>query len=120
VVCQLGDGLQVDRVGLDPTTTHHPPLLGDMRRIQLAQLPGSRPAGRRNQRLVVVTGGLGIGTAETLRKWVRRAEIDDGRRPGLTSEEHAESKRLTRGPYGRMPDLHCADQRLISCRNIRP
>ena len=39
---------------------------------------------------------LGIGTAETLRKWVRRAEIDDGTRPGLTSAEHGEIKRLKR------------------------
>ena len=39
---------------------------------------------------------LGIGTAETLRKWVRRTEVDDGRRPGLTGEEPAEIKRLKR------------------------
>ena len=39
---------------------------------------------------------LGIGTAETLRKWERRAEVDDGRRPGVTSGEHAEIKRLKR------------------------
>jgi transposase len=46
--------------------------------------------------ITAVAEKLGIGTAETLRKWVRRAEIDDGRRPGLTSEEHAEIKRLKR------------------------
>ena len=39
---------------------------------------------------------LGIGSTETLRKWVRRAEVDAGQRPGLTSEEHAEIKRLKR------------------------
>ena len=39
---------------------------------------------------------LGIGTAETVRKWVRRAEIDAGARPGVTSEESAELKRLRR------------------------
>jgi len=39
---------------------------------------------------------LGITTAETLRKWVRRAEVDQGERPGITSEESAEVKRLKR------------------------
>ncbi len=39
---------------------------------------------------------LGIGTTETVRKWVRRAEIDAGSRPGVTSEESAEVRRLRR------------------------
>jgi transposase len=39
---------------------------------------------------------LGIGSAETVRKWVRRAEVDTGQRPGVTSEESAELKRLRR------------------------
>ena len=39
---------------------------------------------------------LGIGTAETLRKWVRRAEVDAGTRPGLSTEENAEIRRLKR------------------------
>ena len=39
---------------------------------------------------------LGISTAETVRKWVRQAEIDQGARPGTPSEESAEIKRLKR------------------------
>jgi len=37
---------------------------------------------------------LGIGSSETLRKWVRKAEVDAGVRPGVTSQESAEMRRL--------------------------
>lgn len=39
---------------------------------------------------------LGIGSPETLRKWVRRAEVDAGQRPGMTSEESEQIKALKR------------------------
>ncbi|MFF3951511.1 IS3 family transposase [Streptomyces sp. NPDC001902] len=41
-----------------------------------------------------VAAKLGIGTTETLRKWVRQDQIDSGARPGTTTEESAELKRL--------------------------
>ncbi len=42
-----------------------------------------------------IAGKIGC-TAETLRKWVRQAERDQGLRPGLTSEEHERVKQLER------------------------
>jgi transposase len=56
----------------------------------LAHYPSEWPA------IVAVADKLGIGTAETLRKWVRRAEVDAGARPGLSTEENAEIRRLKR------------------------
>lgn len=46
------------------------------------------------QAMTAVASKLGIGTPETVRKWVRRAEVDAGERPGVTSEELAEIKAL--------------------------
>ena len=39
---------------------------------------------------------LGVGTLETVCRWVRRAQVDAGARPGATSEESAEVCRLKR------------------------
>lgn len=39
---------------------------------------------------------LGIGSAETLRQWVRRAQVGAGQRPGVTTEESEQVKALKR------------------------
>jgi transposase len=42
-----------------------------------------------------VSGRLGMN-AETLRKWLRQAEVDAGQRPGINSGESAEIRALKR------------------------
>ncbi|MEU4821231.1 hypothetical protein AB0H37_05080 [Actinomadura sp. NPDC023710] len=43
-----------------------------------------------------VAAELGVTSTETVRSWVRRTEVDAGARPGTTTEERAELKRLKR------------------------
>ena len=47
------------------------------------------------QAVVSIASKIGC-TAETLRKWVRRAEVDSGQRAGVTSDERARIKELER------------------------
>jgi transposase len=47
------------------------------------------------QAIVSVSSKLGC-SAEALRKWVRRAERDSGKRPGLTTSERERIKALER------------------------
>jgi transposase-like protein len=42
-----------------------------------------------------IAGKIGC-TAETLRKWVRRGEVDQGQRPGVTTDERERIKALER------------------------
>jgi transposase len=46
--------------------------------------------------ICAVAGKLGIGAPETVRTWVRRAEVDAGDRPGMTTEQASEVARLRR------------------------
>ena len=47
-----------------------------------------------------IAAKLGIGSAESLRNWVRQAEVDAGARPGVTTDEAAR----IRGWSGRTPN----------------
>jgi transposase len=75
-------------------SSNYPPELRERAVRMFAQVrpdyPSDWPA------ICAVAQKLGIGSAETLRKWVRQAEVDAGTRPGVTSEESAEVKRLKR------------------------
>ena len=75
-------------------STNYPPELRERAVRMVAEVrpdyPSDWPA------ICAVAKKLGIGTAETLRKWVRQAEVDAGTRPGVTSEESAEIRRLKR------------------------
>lgn len=41
-----------------------------------------------------VASKLGVGSAQTVHNWVRKAQVDAGARPGVTSEESAELRKL--------------------------
>jgi len=43
-----------------------------------------------------VAARLGVGTPETLRKWVRQAEVDAGQAPGVTTAEAGQVRELKR------------------------
>ena len=43
-----------------------------------------------------IAAKLGIGTAQSLRNWVRQAQVDAGHKPGTTTAESEEIKRLKR------------------------
>lgn len=41
-----------------------------------------------------IAAKLGIGSSETLRKWVRAAEVEAGQHPGVTAQDPAEVRKL--------------------------
>jgi transposase len=67
----------------------HPPYPPEFRAeaVRLARESGKS--------LTALSKDLGV-SLEALRQWIARAEIEEGRRPGLTAEERAELTRLRR------------------------
>jgi transposase len=49
-----------------------------------------------NAAMKSIAAKLGIGTTQTLRNWVRQAEVDAGARPGVSTAEAEEVKALRR------------------------
>jgi transposase len=45
--------------------------------------------------ITAVSGRLGM-SSETLRKWIRQAEVDAGEKPGMTTQESADIRELRR------------------------
>lgn len=46
--------------------------------------------------IAAVAQRLGIGSSETVRKWLRQAEVDQGAKAGTTTEQAAELRALKR------------------------
>ncbi len=68
---------------------------GEIRERAVRMVAESRPDhGSEWEAMRSVASKLGIGTTETVRKWVRRAEVDGGVRPGVSSEESTEMRKL--------------------------
>ncbi|MFJ7063763.1 IS3 family transposase (plasmid) [Streptomyces griseobrunneus] len=70
----------------------YPPELRKRAVRMVAEIRGDYP--NESAALRAVAQKLGIGSAETLRNWVKRDEVDSGKRPGTTTEESAQIKAM--------------------------
>lgn len=71
--------------------------LSTEQRARAVRLVSEARAGHPSEWAAISSVAEKIGvSAETLRKWVRQVDVDGGQRPGVTTEESAELKRLRR------------------------
>jgi transposase len=82
-----------DNRGTHPSQRRYPPELRE-RAVRMV-LETIEQTGERFGVITRVAQQLGIGT-ESLRSWVRQAEVDGGRRPGVTSQERRRIAELER------------------------
>jgi transposase len=76
-------------MGTHPSQRRYPPELRE-RAVRMAQELIAEQGGQRYGVVTRVARELGIGS-ESLRGWLRQADIDDGRRPGTST---ADSERI--------------------------
>jgi transposase len=82
-----------DNRGTHPSQRRYPPELRE-RAIRMVQ-ETIEQTGERFGVITRVARQLGVGS-EWLRTWVRQAEVDGGRRPGVTTEERRRIAELER------------------------
>ena len=76
-----------------PRTTRYSPEVRERAVRMLVEHRGEYPS--EWAAMTAISAKLGM-TPETLRIWVRRTEIDDGKRPGTTTEDQKKIKELER------------------------
>lgn len=74
------------------TNKRHPPELRERAVRMVAEVQHEYPS--EWAAIEFVADKLGIGTAQTLLNWIRRAQTDAGERPGARSEMAAEMRKL--------------------------
>ena len=81
-------------MGKHPSQRRYPPELRD-RAVRMAQELIDEQGGQRFGVVTRVAKELGIGT-ESLRGWLKQADIDDGRRPGSSTADKERIAQLER------------------------
>jgi transposase len=86
--------MSADRGGKHPSLHRYPPEMRD-RAVRMVTEAIEAGGGVRFGVVTRIARELGIGS-ETLRVWVRQAEVDRGSRPGITSEDKRRIAELER------------------------